>query len=411
MINEKSIQSVGEAQFSTVFRRPRYEDYCFSQIPSTIRALFSGRGKGLPEDTHSKGPFERVVLLFVDAFGWTFFEKYKNSLPFLKRVASEGICSKITSLFPSTTAAHVTCIHTGLCPNQSGIYEWFLYEPHLNEIIAPLPFNYPGERALSTLPLDPALLYPHKTLFETLAEEGIQSHSFQPLNIADSTYSRAVLAGSTVHGYRDPDQGLGELLDHLSSQTYAFFYYGDVDAIGHRKGVYSQSFAESIRKIFTSIETFVSHLPTKTALLVTADHGMVDVSPKETLYLNQLIPNISKYLQFGSRNKPLVPAGSCRDFFLHVREECLEELKEILTHILKGKAEIWMTQDLLEKKLFGLGTSTHHFLSRVGNLAILPYEKEAIWWYEKGRIQQNFYGAHGGLTPHEMEIPFLFLEF
>jgi hypothetical protein len=45
----------------------------------------------------------------------------------------------------------------------------------------------------------------------------------------------------------------------------------------------------------------------------------------------------------------------------------------------------------------------------VGNLVILPYEHEAIWWYEKGRFEQHFYAAHGGLTRKEMETIFLFL--
>jgi predicted AlkP superfamily pyrophosphatase or phosphodiesterase len=232
----------------------------------------------LPEDTHLKGPFEQVVLLFIDAFGWAFFERYANTFPFLKRGLSDGICSKLTSLFPSTTAAHVTCIHTGLAPNQSGIYEWFIHEPHLGEIITPLLFNYAGERSLSTLPLDPFLLFPGKTLFHTLAEEGVASHSFQPKAFAHSTSSKALLSGSTIHGYEDSERGLQQLLESLSPQTYACFYYGDLDATGHRKGIDSKEFTKEAENIFAIIETFANNLPPKTALLVTADHGMVNVS-------------------------------------------------------------------------------------------------------------------------------------
>jgi hypothetical protein len=32
---------------------------------------------------------------------------------------------------------------------------------------------------------------------------------------------------------------------------------------------------------------------------------------------------------------------------------------------------------------------------------------EAVWWYEKDKFEQRFYGHHGGLTPQEMEIPLL----
>jgi len=41
---------------------------------------------------------------------------------------------------------------------------------------------------------------------------------------------------------------------------------------------------------------------------------------------------------------------------------------------------------------------------------ILSYRYESIWWYEKGKFEQKFYGHHGGLTPQEMEIPLLAME-
>ncbi|NGX47458.1 MAG: hypothetical protein K1000chlam3_00832, partial [Chlamydiae bacterium] len=116
------------------------------------------------------------------------------------------------------------------------------------------------------------------------------------------------------------------------------------------------------------------------------------------------------HLLFGRRNKPLAPAGSCRDFFLHVRPECLEELTEILTHFLEGKAEVYPTERLIAEGFFGPNPSSQNFLSRVGNLVILPYKGEAVWWYEKKRFEQNFYAAHGGLTREEMETLFLFTE-
>ncbi len=45
----------------------------------------------------------------------------------------------------------------------------------------------------------------------------------------------------------------------------------------------------------------------------------------------------------------------------------------------------------------------------MGNLVILAYKGESVWWYQKNRFEQKFYGHHGGLTKEEMEIPLILL--
>jgi predicted AlkP superfamily pyrophosphatase or phosphodiesterase len=134
MINQKSIQTVNDSTFEKDWLKPRYADYCFSNIPQTVLNLFTGEfTKGLPNDT--LGPlqkkYQKVVLLFIDAFGWQFFDKLKNRYPFLKRFLKNGVVSKLTAQFPSTTAAEVTTHYTGLPVGEHGLYEWTYYEPEI----------------------------------------------------------------------------------------------------------------------------------------------------------------------------------------------------------------------------------------------------------------------------------------
>ena len=75
----------------------------------------------------------------------------------------------------------------------------------------------------------------------------------------------------------------------------------------------------------------------------------------------------------------------------------------------EGKADIVKTEFLIENGYFGSEVSSR-FRERVGNLVILPYRHEAVWWYEKGKFEQRFYGHHGGLTPQEMETVLYSLE-
>ena len=101
--------------------------------------------------------------------------------------------------------------------------------------------------------------------------------------------------------------------------------------------------------------------------------------------------------------------GSARDMFLYVKDELLDEAEEFLAKRLEGKAEVIKSTWLMEQGYFGPDLSPQ-FQARVGNMVILPYRYESVWWYEKDRFEQRFYGHHGGLTPQEMEIPLITLE-
>src|SRR5207248_6813982 len=123
MLNAASLNAVNGSRFSQRFVKPLFDSYCFSNIPQTIESLLRGQGNvgaglvpALPPDVFAGIPtkYNKVILFFIDGFGWRFFERYADKYPFLKALLANGIVSKLTSQFPSTTAAHVTSMHTGL---------------------------------------------------------------------------------------------------------------------------------------------------------------------------------------------------------------------------------------------------------------------------------------------------------
>lgn len=419
-----STKAVDNSKFGERFTKPLYDTYCFSRIPSTIENLFGiSRTHGLPNDiTHrlTEHKYKKVVFIFVDAFGWKFFEKYKNKYPALRRFVENGTVSKITSQFPSTTAAHITTINTGLSVGESGVYEWFYYEPKLDAVIAPLLFSYATDKTRGTLVeanIDPAKLFPSKTLYEKLIKYGIKSSTFLSNEFANSEYNSVVSKGSNIYPFSTVAEGLTNLSEMVvkeKSKSYFFFYYGKIDSMGHNYGTDSRFFESEIDLFFTALEnTLFNHIEERvkdTMILLSADHGQTNVNPKTTFYLNKEIKNIEKYLKATKEGHTIIPAGSCRDMFLHVKENSIQELKQILSAKLKGKAEIYEVEFLAHQGFFGNNLSKE-FKSRVGNLVILPYEGEAVWWYEPGIFEQKHIGHHGGLTREEVEIPFLALPF
>ena len=419
MLNQKSLDAVAVSNFKNQFCKPLYSSYCFSRIPATIKSLLLNESfERLPQDTTKEGTYNHVILLFIDGFGWQFFQHYVQKYPFLKQFLENGIASKLTSQFPSTTAAHVTCINTGLSTGESGVYEWFYYEPKLDRVIAPLLFSFAGEKQLYTLKkagVKPEDLYPTRTIYQDLQEQGIHSRVIQHESIIDSPYSRVMFKGAQSLSYLYFQEALKKLNDQREQdqdkKCYYYLYFGDIDSAGHRHGIFSEAFEKEVDHCFRTLQTLLEQKTSvKTACILVADHGMTEIHPKSTRYLNLEIPECIQWFKTTKKGVPIVPAGSCRDFFLHIQPEYLDTAKKRLQEHFKGIAEIVLTQDLIAEKMFCENEPSEAFLERVGNLVILPFGNESIWWYEKHRFEQHFYAMHGGLTRPEMEIPFLFTE-
>jgi predicted AlkP superfamily pyrophosphatase or phosphodiesterase len=145
--------------------------------------------------------------------------------------------------------------------------------------------------------------------------------------------------------------------------------------------------------------------------LMTADHGQSEVDPQTTVYLNTHpdFKGFEKFIKANRNEKLIVPAGSARDMFLYIKDDMLAEAQSFLETRLAGKADVVKTEDLIRAGYFGAEVSSR-FRERAGNLVVLSYRYESVWWYEKGKFEMPYYGHHGGLTPQEMETILYSLE-
>jgi predicted AlkP superfamily pyrophosphatase or phosphodiesterase len=399
------------------FVKPRYDSGGFAGIPRMITGLLGGEPYALPfEGINAR--YDNVILFFIDGFGWRHVENFGEE-PFLKRFFTQGRTAKLTSQFPSTTSGHVTCIHTGQTVGQSGVFEWNYYEPLLDAMIVPLLFSFSGtteREQLKSTKVDPRQLYPTQTIYHNLNRLGVTSTVFQHREFTPSTYSNIMFGGATkIHGFRTLSETLVNLKSALAAAegpNYFFFYYDKIDSVSHDYGPASAHTAAEIDAFMTVLERqFMDQVKPRgrTLLLLTADHGQSEVDPRTTVYLNRAFPGIEQHFRTGRKGRSLVPGGSCRDMFLYVKDEELGEVETLLTDGLAGIADVVRTESLIDQGYFGPEVSDT-FRARAGNLVILPARGESVWWYEKDRFEQRFYGHHGGLTPQEMEIPLLALE-
>jgi predicted AlkP superfamily pyrophosphatase or phosphodiesterase len=411
------VDAVAAARFGERFVRPLYESYCFSRLPHTIEALLTGAvTPGLPAAATAGLPdrCETVIVLFLDAFGWRFFAPRAESYPFLRRFVDSGVVSPLTTMFPSTTAAHVTAMNTGLTPAASGIFEWFYYEPLQDAIIAPLLFSYAGDRGRETLAaagVNPRDLFPRGTIYQRLGAAGVRSTILQHRDYAASSYTRALSVGADILPFRTVPEALTSLAQRIAAQpgpAYYYLYLDMIDAAAHLYGPDSQHVAAEIDIVLTALDRLL-HPALKAArgdiaLLLVADHGQIAIDPQATISLNRLLPELTAATRMSASGRLLVPAGSRRDMFLYIRDERLDDIHAELNHALKGRAEVHRTADLIAAGMFG-GDPSPAFLGRVGNLVVLPYPGESVWWdfAENGKFESTYLGAHGGLTRDEAE--------
>jgi hypothetical protein len=424
MFNQNSISAVNNSNFSRNFRKPLYESYCFANIPGTLEKVLTGNTDltSLPSDTliQPDTTYDTVVLFMVDAFGWRFFERYQDHYPTLKRYIEEGKVSKITSQFPSTTAAHVTAMHTGQRVDQSGVFEWFFYEPTLDEMISPLPFAVAGESSgsLTRLGVAPEALYPNTTMYQRFSAKRVESHVFQSATFTPSAYGNVVTCDVTeTHPFTDFGSALSEIATLINKtdnqKRYIYCYYGEIDSVGHDYGPNSPEFTTTVETFFTQLEQFlfaaITNKSGKTLIALTADHGQTDIDPATTVYINQIVPEMETWVKRNQAGKAMMPGGSARDLFVYVKDEYLEIAFSTLTKKLSGIAEVYKTESLITDGLFG-DKPSELLISRMSNLCILPYQNDSVYWYEAGKFEQTFYGHHGGLTPAEMESIFAVIE-
>ena len=387
-------------EINPTFIKPRYDSGGFAGIPERIKSAFAS------------GNYDAVVLFLVDGFGWRFFERFQDA-PFLQRMARYGRIEKVISQFPSTTAAHLTTIHTGWTVGQSGVHEWIYYEPLVDALIAPLLFSYAGmwERdLLKASGVHPSFLYPRGLFYPELKTMGVKPFVFGVREYTPSTYSSVVMDGAELRSFKTFSEALvnvGLLLEEQVQPAYIYLYLDKIDTLAHDYGPTAPQTEAEIETFLLIMEYYFERIfkgKKRILFLMTADHGQMEVDPRTTIYLNihSEYAGIERFLKTNLKGQRLVPAGSPRDMFLYIRNDLLEEAQSFLAPRLEGIADVVKTETLIDAGYFGPEVSPR-FRERVGNLVILPYPSESVWWYEKGKFEQRFYGHHGGLTPQEME--------
>jgi hypothetical protein len=396
--------------------KPIYEDYSFGNIPATAHRLLTGETSGplIPADAFG-GSYpspEKVVLVFVDSFGWQFWQRYLDRFETLRRVARDGVLTPISALFPSTTSASVTTLNLGVSPALHGIYEWYMYVPAYGEVVQSLPFALPGQRpgsvATKGFEADALFAQPFETAHQRLARHGVRSYQIAHRSYAGSPYNVRASAGAGIVPYGTLAEAMVALDRLLEAPGKAFinFYWAGLDTAAHTHGPGSAEHDAEVVAFWAVLDQLLGRgakASPQPLWLFTADHGHVRVPAEETIHVNERWPALEGMLATSPTGQRILPCGCPRDMFLHLRPECRDEALSLLRDGLGDIATVMTTEAAVAEGLFGAPQSVSDELRRrIGDVLVLPRLGHFVWWHAPGLLENRLNGHHGGLTPEEL---------
>lgn len=333
-----------------------------------------------------------VVLLVVDGLGYEFLVHHGRDT-----LLAANLQGRLTSVFPSTTATAITTFLTGEAPQQHAITGWHMYLRELGCVATVLPFK-PRHGSGGFEGVDPGQLFGHVPVFDRI---DVASHIISPGWIIDSAYNLAHSGSARRHGYSTMDQMfemLASTVERAGARQYVYAYWPELDRLAHEYGIASREVAEHLRELDAAYAALLERIAgTNTTLIVTADHGFVDVSPAGRMNLADF-PELAHELWM-----PL--CGESRVAWCYVRPGREREFAAQVDAQLGGRAVLYESSELIAQGWFGLGEAHPRLTERVGTHALLMADGCIIKdWLPNERPYEHA-GVHGGTSAEEMYVP------
>lgn len=337
------------------------------------------------------GSVRRVALLLVDGLGYHLLPGAATSAPFLADVVAgrAGELRELACTLPSTTPTSLVSLGTGEPPGRHGILGFTLNIPGTDRVLTHIAWR--------TDP-PPAQWQPVPTVFERAAASGVRSTVVLPAGFAGSGLTVAAYRGADVLGLADADDlvtGLLAALDGGAPLVYG--YTSRLDTAAHVHGIASAQWAQAAAAVGEIIERLVTALPTDTALLVTADHGGLDVPASARVDIAT-----DERLSGGVR----VVAGEPRFRYLHTVPGATADVAAAWQDVVGDGADVLTREQAIECGLFGAVAAAH--VDRIGDVVVICDGDTAVLATDREPPEvAKLIGFHGGRRAVETAIPLL----
>jgi predicted AlkP superfamily pyrophosphatase or phosphodiesterase len=351
-------------------------------VAPDLLAALAGSSEALPS-------VRSAVLVVIDGLGAI---QLRGHAGHARRLA--GAMAKkdvLSSVFPSTTAAALTSLLTGVDPGRHGLVGYRVRDPQRGTLVNQLS-------GWEEAHLDASAWQAEPTVFERVVAQGRPAFAVGLAKYAHSGFSAATLRGAEFRSAPTAAErvALALALADAHDGALVYCYLPEIDKAGHKHGVASNAWVAALEQLDAAMPASV---PAGVGLLVTADHGMVDVPRTRHLIIDEHSP-----LQRG------VAAIAGEPRMLHVYLEDAGRTDEVAAEWARGTegaADVLTRAQAVRGGLFGAEV-TADAEARIGDLVV---PARGLWALYDGAAAdqraQNMIGQHGSLTPEELRVPLL----
>ena len=339
----------------------------------------------------------RVCVVVADGLGRSLLKQKSAHTPFLRSVMQAGqgeVPVWLDSTFPSTTAAALASFGTGLVPGQHGLVGFDVLDPDQDKVVNMLGNWDAG--------VDPLAWQPFPTVLERAAA-WVDVTTVSLPQFGNSPMTRAALRGGRFISATTAHARTAAAAEAMAanSPSLMYFYVNELDKAGHRYGCQSEQWEHQLEELDATVRRLNASLPAGTVVLLTADHGMLDVPEQQRIDFAE-----DPALIDGVRHT----AGEPRMVHLYLEDAADAAGRERLLDAWRARfgERVWAftREEALAGGLFGpLRPAVG---PRIGDVMIAARDTLAL--YDTRRVRptaMEVVGQHGSLTKAEREVPLL----
>jgi hypothetical protein len=322
---------------------------------------------------------EQAVLLILDGLGWEQLEDRRHLMPTL----SSMVGGPITTVAPTTTATALCSIATGLTPAEHGLLGYRVLLG--GEVLNVLRWNsLAGDRRRAHPPRD---IQP----FAAFMGHGVPVIS--PADLQHTAFTEAHLRGSRPVGWRAPSAIAVEIAKQLEAgERFVYAYYGGIDKTAHERG-FGEYYDAELRFADRLVGDVLEVLPAGAVLLITADHGQVDVGDRVIQPDPDLLAMVSEQ------------SGEGRFRWWHAKHNAGAELANAADEVYANVAWIVTREQVVDEHWFGPSIAPP-VAARLGDVALVAHAP--VSFHDPADTGPfPLVCRHGSLTPAEVLVPLL----